>query len=169
VIELPANTCVVQVEIERTAQPQSSVVSLPGRPTEMAIGVACGDSDATPAVRAGPKQTTDVGRRSVVRAAMTLLAMGPHWPGHSPAREETKVPPVCRRFPPSAGWNLEGFARSRLPMVGYHAVKWRGGGQATTVHPSNVRRADEVVGTVLSVTPDFDLSRPTVVLDECAS
>ena len=168
-MELQAHSSVFRMEIERPAQPQSSVASLPGCPTEMAMRVPYGATDATPAVRAGPKQTTDGGRRGVVRAAMTSLAMGPHWPGHSPTREETKVPPVCRRFPPSAGWNLEGFARSRHPMVGFHAVN----GVEEVKQPQSILRTGVVLvasfGTVLSVTPDFDLSRPTVVLDECAS
>ena len=168
-MKLQAHTSVFQAEIERTTQPQSSVANLPGCPAEMAMSVTCGGTVATPAVRAGPKQTMDGGRHGVVRAAMTLLAMGPHWPGHSPTREEIKVPPVCRRFPPSAGWNLEGFARSRHPMVGFHAVN----GVEEVKQPQSILRTDIVLvapfGTVLSVTPDFDLSRPTVVLDECAS
>ena len=37
--------------------------------------------------------------------------------------EETRVPPVCRRFPLSAGWNLERHARrkSRVGFLRVHA------------------------------------------------
>jgi hypothetical protein len=41
------------------------------------------------------------------------------------------------------------------------------------IQPQFIPRTDIVLvapfGIVLSVTPDFDLTRPTVVLDECAS
>ena len=168
-MELQAHTSVFQAEIERTTQPQSSVANLPGCPVKMAMSVTCGGTVATPAVRAGPKQTMDGGRHGVVRAAMTLLAMGPHWPDHSPTREEVSVPPVCRRVPPSASWNLEGFARSRHPMVGFHVVN----GAEEVKQPQSILRTDIVLmapfGTVLSVTPDFDLPRSAVVLGESAS
>jgi hypothetical protein len=54
-------------------------------------------------------------------------------------------------------------------MVGFHVVN----GAEEVKQPQSILRTDIVLmapfGTVLSVTPDFDLSRPTVVLDECAS
>lgn len=39
--------------------------------------------------------------RSVRHTAMPRIPAVSHWPSHSPTREATKVPPACRRFPPS--------------------------------------------------------------------
>jgi hypothetical protein len=54
-------------------------------------------------------------------------------------------------------------------MVGFHVVN----DVEEVKQPQSIFRTDIVLvapfGAVLSVAPDFDLSRPTVVLNECAS